>query len=209
MISQDAEIHRMQHAFRAAMDALAHPGRVRVLPVDLGKAAPTGLDPALDTAVRMFVDQAVTFAFLGDAVRERAIASETRSRAQGAAQAAFVIVPPDATDPTVSYAVEKASSGTLISPEKGATVIVGVGRLSQEPAEGLVECVVEGPGVKGRNRFFASSDAWLKARTARPDEYPCGIEIVLVDGEGRIVALPRSSKVEAADARESVEEGVR
>lgn len=196
MISQNSEIHRIQHAFRAAMDAAARPGTVRVLPLQ-GATSPTGLDASLDTLVRMFVDQAVTFAYLGDAVRERAIAFETRSQAAGAAQAAFVVVPHESTDPTIAYAVEKAACGTLIAPDKGATVLVGCDGLSQDPVDGMWGFTVAGPGVKGEARFYAASDVWQRAREARGDEYPCGIEIVLVDKAGRIVVIPRSSEVAA------------
>ena len=196
MISQNSEIHRMQHAFRAAMDAAARPGKVHVLPLQ-GAASPTGLDASLDTLVRMFVDQAVTFAYLGDAVRERAIAAETRSRAVGAAQAAFVVVPHESTDPTVAYAVEKATCGTLIAPDKGATVLIGCDALFQDSVDGMQGFAVAGPGVKGETRFYATSDVWQRAREERGDEYPCGIEIVLVDKAGRIVVIPRSSAVTA------------
>ena len=196
MISQNSEIHRMQHAFRAAMDAAARPGKVHVLPLQ-GAASPTGLDASLDTLVRMFVDQAVTFAYLGAAVRERAIAAETRSRAVGAAQAAFVVVPHESTDPTVAYAVEKATCGTLIAPDKGATVLIGCDALFQDSVDGMQGFAVAGPGVKGETRFYATSDVWQRAREERGDEYPCGIEIVLVDKAGRIVVIPRSSEVTA------------
>lgn len=206
MISQNSEIHRIQHAFRTTMDALAHPGRVNVLPLAGGDSTPTGLDGALDTLVRMFVDQAVTFAYLGDAVRERAIASETRSRAAGAAQAAFVVVPCGSTDPTVAYAVEKATPGTLISPDKGATVLIGCDGLSSDPCDGMFGFAVSGPGVAGEACFYASTDVWQRVRETRGDEYPCGIEIMLVDGAGRIVAIPRSSQVIALGACANDEE---
>ena len=52
---------------------------------------------------------------------------------------------------------------------------------------------LQGPGVERENRFAVDRVDWLRARDARGDEFPCGIEIVLVDPEGRIVAVPRSS----------------
>ncbi|MFR3092372.1 MAG: phosphonate C-P lyase system protein PhnH, partial [Eggerthella lenta] len=50
-----------------------------------------------------------------------------------------------------------------------------------------------GTAARGANRFAVDRVDWLRARDARGDEFPCGIEIVLVDPEGRIVAVPRSS----------------
>ena len=59
---------------------------------------------------------------------------------------------------------------------------------------------VRGPGVRDVNRFFVDREDWAAARAARRDEFPCGIEIELVDGAGRVVAVPRSSAVTVAPA---------
>lgn len=195
MISQNSEIHRIQRSFRCVMDAAAHPGRMLTLPVDAGRPVVTGLDASLDTVVRVFVDQAVSFAYLGDAVRERAISSETRSHAMGVAQAQFVIVEAGAGDSSVEYAIGRAHCGTLLAPERGATVVVGCGALSSDCEDGSIGFAVSGPGVAGENVFFCDSDAWWRSREDRHDEYPCGIEVVLVDVRGRIVVIPRTSKV--------------
>lgn len=60
-----------------------------------------------------------------------------------------------------------------------------------EPAMHVV--ALRGPGVERENRFAVDRVDWLHARAERGDEFPCGIEIVLVDPEGRVVAIPRSS----------------
>ena len=102
----------------------------------------------------------------------------------------------------------QACRGTLVSPEKGATVLVGCARLASadeaagecggEPALHVVE--VRGPGVADVNRFAVDRVDWARARDARRDEFPCGIEIVLVDPAGRVVAVPRSSRVTCPSA---------
>lgn len=86
----------------------------------------------------------------------------------------------------------------------------GAGAESDEPAEtradahadcgqaalrGLHVFEVSGPGVADVNRFAVSRSVWAEARAAREDEFPCGVDIVLVDGRGYVVAIPRTSTV--------------
>ena len=111
----------------------------------------------------------------------------------------FVVVPARADAQTASEAVAEACRGTLVSPEKGATLLMGCARLADVPESGEVTepavhvVALQGPGVEHENRFAVDRVDWLRARDARGDEFPCGIEIVLVDPEGRIAAVPRSS----------------
>lgn len=209
MILENADVHRMQRAFRSVLDAFAHPGTVyRIEAAPDAVARPAALDAALETAVRLFVDQAVTFA-VADAESDALaayISSETHATRVGAPEADFVIVPTRADGRTANRAVQEACRGTLVSPEKGATVFVGCTRIANESAvvEGndpaMLSVEVCGPGVRDVNRFTVDRLEWARAREERRDEFPCGIDILLVDGEGQIVAIPRSSHVTCGDA---------
>lgn len=199
MIVQDAEIHRMQQAFRRLMDAFAHPGRVVEQPAAPSCDVASGLAAPLDTVVRLFVDQATTFHLSADAAAVRALADETRSKRAPVEQAAFCIVPASAGEEAAARTVRLACAGTPASPEKGATAILECGRLSDGPEPGLACFEVEGPGVKDTARFWADARLWAEARSVRGDEYPCGIEIVLVDAQGRMAAVPRSSTLRTVE----------
>lgn len=196
MIAENKAMHAVQLAFRQTMDAFARPGTVHSVVADDRWGSPeAGMSAPLEGLVRMFVDQAVDFAVSGGASRtERFVLEETRSRAVPLPDAAFVIVP-CADEEALSEAVRGARGGSFVSPEKGATVLAAVGRLSQEPFEGACGIEVEGPGVKGTQRFYSDVCAWAEARRSRGDEYPCGIEIALVAEDGSLVAVPRSSSV--------------
>ncbi|WP_280176177.1 phosphonate C-P lyase system protein PhnH [Slackia faecicanis] len=180
----------MQRAFRTVMNAFAQPGTIAELRDDAVDAA--GARDPLMTLVRLFVDQAVTFYCCDDALAER-IAVETKARRASQSEALFVVVPAAAS--ACEAGVGEASAGTLVSPEKGATVFVECGRVSATPDEGLAGFEVQGPGVRDVNRFWTDSDEWERVREGRCDEYPLGIEMILVDGEGRLAAVPRSSSV--------------
>ena len=202
MIREDAELHRAQRAFRSVLDAFARPGTVQSIELAPGNPArPAALDAALEAATRLFVDQAVTFC-VADSETDATTAyltSETHARRAPLRDADFVVVPARADAQTAREAVAEACRGTLTSPEKGATVLMGCARLAEVPEDGQVAepavhvVALRGPGVERENRFAVDRVDWLRARDARGDEFPCGIEIVLVDPEGRIAAVPRSS----------------
>ena len=211
MIREDAELHRAQRAFRSVLDAFARPGTVQS--IELAPGNPAALDAALEAATRLFVDQAVTFC-VADSETDATTAyltSETHARRAPLRDADFVVVPARADAQTAREAVAEACRGTLTSPEKGATVLMGCARLAEVPEDGQVAepavhvVALRGPGVERENRFAVDRADWLRARDARGDEFPCGIEIVLVDPDCRVVAVPRSSRATLLDVKQSAQ----
>ena len=211
MIREDVELHRAQRAFRSVLGAFARPGTVQSIELAPGNPArPAALDAALEAATRLFVDQAVTFC-VADSETDATTAyltSETHARRAPLRDADFVVVPARADAQTAREAVAEACRGTLTSPEKGATVLMGCARLAEVPEDGQVAepavhvVALRGPGVERENRFAVDRADWLRARDARGDEFPCGIEIVLVDPDGRVVAVPRSSRTTLLDVKQ-------
>lgn len=201
MIAHNAEIHRIQQAFRQVMNAFAHPGACYVLPAYPAGETPTRQSGALDTLIRMFVDHATTFCFVGEEPCAQRIAAETRANAASLEEARFVIVPASAPAAGGEEAVLNACAGTLLAPETGATIVLECGRVSSEPFAGATPCALSGPGVKDKNVVWVSDAAWARAREQRAVAYPCGVEIILVDASGAVVAIPRSSALEIMEVR--------
>lgn len=212
MIAHNRETQLLQRAFRNLMNACARPGLLG----DIEPLARTGEDAALpacfDMVVRTLVDQAVTFTVLGSRATEANtwISLQTHSHTAEVTQSDFVLVPDVANSSACREGVLKACAGTLIEPETSATIIIACGSLAGEriPGDDLTTvapgnktyCVrVEGPGVNGTATFFVDRIDWIEARSERGDEYPCGIDVILVDEQGHIVAVPRTTKVMAIE----------
>ena len=201
-----SEIHRIQRSFRAVMEAMARPGRPAMMPLAAGvqKRYP-GIRKPLATLIDMLVDQATTFSIANgcDEALADAVSAETHARRVLPDQSAFVIVPEDADAPCDEMAVAHAMAGSLIAPETGATVLIGCGRIAlrddgAESPDGNANMhwvSVEGPGVKESHVFGVDRIDWAWARNRREDEFPCGIDIVLADEQGAVVAVPRTSFV--------------
>lgn len=214
---KDEKLHMMQRAFRATLDAFARPGSVhKIEPFSDEDPGHRMLDAHLETAVRLFVDQAVSFAMIDSEPEQAAVylARETHAKKAAVPEADFVIIPSNAGSMREFEAISSAQAGDLASPEKGALVIMGVSRIadhsslpetdapsrslssSRAPkADDLMVFEVSGPGVAGSAQFALDRDAWAQARIARGDEFPCGVDILFVAADGAIVAIPRSSKV--------------
>lgn len=207
MINNTEETHVLQRSFRAVMDAFARPGSIGALEAQSGKGAMQALPPYFETVVRMFVDQAVSYAVCTRDPQPlaRAVAMETHSHLADAGQADYLLLPEADDAAFCEQAVLAAKGGTLLEPEQSAVVVIAAGKLSALPQRGLEEVVLEGPGIEKRSVFYTSCFSWIYAREKRGDEYPCGIDILLVDAEGAIVAVPRTSHVVASES--AVREG--
>jgi hypothetical protein len=104
-------------------------------------------------------------------------------------------------------AVEGAFRGTFLDPHLGATIFLEVEILlpsaSGSPAAGGPgrSWILEGPGVDGRSVLACGpGDAEflgliLEARSRACSEFPLGVDLVILDREGRVACLPRTTSV--------------
>ncbi|MGI6105460.1 MAG: phosphonate C-P lyase system protein PhnH [Raoultibacter sp.] len=200
------ELHRIQQSFRSVLEAMSRPGKVTGIqnPPD-DRYEQMRVSASLGTLIDMFIDQSVRFSVFGDDLEflENAIIRKTNSSADTAESAAFLIGTTNDTK-ALKTAFEKASGGSLDSPHNGATFLIECNRLfsdEEKALEGKAEndalywISVEGPGIEERHVFGVSDHEWIWSREKRQDEYPCGVEIILTDCNGRVVAIPRSSFV--------------
>jgi alpha-D-ribose 1-methylphosphonate 5-triphosphate synthase subunit PhnH len=105
----------------------------------------------------------------------------------------------------------KLRQGSLAYPNDSATLVILVPPLDQSrdqsgPAGKLL--ALAGPGVSAGHTFRVGglTSALFDARDEAA-EYPCGIDLILVDPTGRVAALPRSTAIQIIDAPISAPEG--
>ena len=173
-------------AFRAALDVLARPGRVREV---TGAVPPDGLSVAAGVLLLTLTD-AETPLWLPERLRGGAVAEWLRFHAnapQGIVpgQAMFALGRWEELLP-----LEHWPAGEPAYPDRAATLIVEVAALEGGPVLAL-----SGPGIDGRARLApvlpAGAAKMLRANAAR---FPLGLDFFFTAG-CRVAGLPRSTRI--------------
>ena len=172
--------------FRAALDAMARPGRVRET---TGAAPPEGLSPGAG-AVLLCLADASTPVWLPPRLALGEVADWLRFHANAPAGAtregaAFAVGRWDELLP-----LEDWPAGDAAYPDRSTTLIVEVAALDGGP-----ELTLSGPGIDGRAVLApalpAGTSRVLEANAAR---FPLGVDLFLTSGT-RLVALPRTTRI--------------
>lgn len=178
-----------QGCFRAALDAMAHPGRIVVVPGGLAGAPPRPLGAAAaavvlslcDIDTPLWLDEAASPAAAYLAFHCGAPLADDPSTAR------FAII----GDPAVLPPLDRFALGSDEYPERSATLIIDVAALSEAPG-----VVLRGPGILGETTLgIAGLPArFWSERQALAELFPRGLDVLFVSG-ARLAALPRSTRV--------------
>jgi alpha-D-ribose 1-methylphosphonate 5-triphosphate synthase subunit PhnH len=168
------------HAFRAAMNVMARPGRIERL---AGARPPAPLSVAAGVLVLTLCDPETPVHLAGshDTPEVRGwIAFHTGAPVVGRAQAAFAVGTWEALGPLEGYRIGEAEY-----PDRSATLIVEMADLRAEGA------ALTGPGIRDTARLsLLETEAFcLNAR-----HFPLGLDFFLTAGD-RVAALPRTTRV--------------
>ncbi|PZQ99838.1 MAG: phosphonate C-P lyase system protein PhnH [Cereibacter sphaeroides] len=169
-------------AFRAALNALARPGRIEVL---AGAVPPAPLSVAAGTLLLTLADGTtpVHLAPSHDRAELRDwLSFHCGAPLVGADRAVFAVGSWEALQPLSRFAI-----GQPEYPDRSATLIVEVAAL--EPANAWLS----GPGIKGSAELHLPEVETFAANNAL---FPLGFDCYLTSAD-RIAGLPRSTKVEA------------
>lgn len=206
------EVREGQQAFRHLLNAMAWPGEVEMLP-------PTRVEPpppwpaSLVQVARSLLDAQVTFAVHGRGAEplSRYLAVNAGARPAPLEKAEYVLAGP----PLDSLDVWSLCSGTLLAPDRGATLLLACpflvgdegcrgapGRNGREAVtmedgeKGAALMALSGRGVRDQRHLVVDEDTarLMERLAARNDEYPLGIDLILVDGSGRMASLPRTTR---------------
>ena len=170
-------------AFRAVLQAMSRPGTIVALPE--GEA-----EPAM-RLLTCLMDNETCFTVLGDPDLAAGLARQTGGRPVALAEADFII----AAHGVTGSCLAGCRRGSLEYPHTGATVVY------------LVRCLggpgmaigLAGPGIREREVLvvdgLGSGEPAILAAINR--DFPLGVDAILLDREGRLACIPRSTTIGA------------
>ena len=187
-----------QRAFRAVLDALAHP--TRFFPLAGPADPPAALGPGLAAVALTLLDEDCAV-WLGGTLADDAEVRDWLSfhtgarRANAAAEADFVIADPAALPPLASLAL-----GTDEAPHLSATVVLDVRGRTGHSTTGPARFRAGGPGIDGTATLDApwAADGFSAEWHRNAGMFPRGVDLLLVNDD-TVAALPRTTRLTAAD----------
>jgi alpha-D-ribose 1-methylphosphonate 5-triphosphate synthase subunit PhnH len=146
----------------------------------------SGSNSVIMALCSVFMDNTVSF-FTDDAKLASEIREMTYAENGALEKADFVIL----RNADSIELIENVYRGSLVDPHQGATVIIEVSDF-----RGETRVIAEGPGIEGRlfcelSRFVANA---LDRKADLNMEYPSGFEMIFVNADGEIIAVPRRIK---------------
>ncbi|MEJ5357797.1 MAG: phosphonate C-P lyase system protein PhnH [Desulfobacterales bacterium] len=187
--------HESQRVFRRLLEAFSRPGRcVRIEPLE--PRAPFAAVLALG---RCLLDETVSYAVLGAEAAARRLAEllekETRAGAAEPEKADFVWV---CGVENAAGCFARAGRGSAEAPQEGATVVCWLETPPVPSAERLLVRLA-GPGIEAGPGIAPEMEgiplAVWEALAAANAEFPRGVEAVFLQPAGRLMAVPRSTRI--------------
>ncbi|MBU2699508.1 alpha-D-ribose 1-methylphosphonate 5-triphosphate synthase subunit PhnH [Sporomusaceae bacterium BoRhaA] len=180
-----------QRIYRLVLDAMARPGTVNSLS-EFKLQPPAGLNQAAAAVALTLFDSETCFSVLpSDQAISDYLRFNTGAAVGSVSDAEFVLVNGREEAPEI----HEMCCGTLISPEKGATLLMMVDSLVAT-AHGS-KLVLRGPGIKDSSCLNISGldKENIRAISELNQEYPLGIDVIYLDHAGNVACVPRSSSL--------------
>ncbi|WP_139693258.1 phosphonate C-P lyase system protein PhnH [Sporolactobacillus terrae] len=194
------EVHDTRRVYRSLLDGMARPGKLHDLSPQMN-SIPNAIPLFSGTYAlgRTLLDAQTTF-YLETENNEAASYLELRtgSRMLAAERADYLFIETQPSVDLIRTLMQQIRIGTLLEPEKSATLIIRVRALSDSETSGIT-MTLSGPGIKKRRTLSADgfNPEWLRMRAARNMEYPTGCDFILISDNGQMAALPRTTMIES------------
>lgn len=180
-----------QMVFRAAMSALAEPGRMVPLPSLVSAPQPLGAGAA--SLVLALADYETTLWLDGRLSAAGGLADYLRFHTGARivsepAEATFAVI----TDPLEMPPLSAFHQGEPQYPDRSTTLILEVNRFA-------IDWTMEGPGIRGQRAFSfePAPMGFLAMAAGNRAMFPLGVDLLLA-GPDAIAALPRSVRIREA-----------
>jgi alpha-D-ribose 1-methylphosphonate 5-triphosphate synthase subunit PhnH len=179
-----------REAFLALMWALSYPGREQTIPVPISGSDRLSVFVNVGEAL---LDLETTF-FTPDSALESQLL-HTRARSLNPELAAYHFYLSVSSEDLPR--IEAASVGTMLYPDQAATIFVGCQLENAQNGDASTILKLAGPGIQGERYVRVSglpTEFWaLRQHAVR---FPLGWDIFLVDVSGKVIGLPRSTRID-------------
>ena len=196
------DVFDSQAAFRALLDVLSRPGKVRRLPGCSYTGGPNGLCLPSLTVMKTLCDHRVSFSLVPrEAALERYLQVNLAAPLEPPERADYVIFNGSAYHE--DFMLLKRGSPEF--PEGSATALLCVDSLVEGALDIPVDTrgpscrlVLAGPGVQDKSLLTVAGfdPRYGEARARTNNVSPLGIDLFLVDTGGRVAGIPRTTSVE-------------
>ncbi|MDO5028211.1 MAG: phosphonate C-P lyase system protein PhnH [Bacillota bacterium] len=186
------ETHKNQKTFSNIMEAFSYPGRL--VSLEPSQSYRGNLYPyTIDLALCLLDGEVSLHVVDTDQVALQEIQIRTNVKDGSLEDADYVIFSLEKND-QVKDSLGRQKKGTLINPQLSATTIIEVEELSKAK-----DLVLTGPGIKDQNYLSIGKADWLDQRRLINEDFPLGLDILLVDKSGNLVALPRTTEIRVGE----------
>jgi alpha-D-ribose 1-methylphosphonate 5-triphosphate synthase subunit PhnH len=192
-------VHDTQQVYRRLLDTLSRPGTTASIAFAAEKLIFSDtLHNSIAAAALTLLDNEVTFhmALTGAEALESWIRQSTFSRSAEPEEADYIFA---SGSETLAWA-SKLKNGLPEFPETSATLLLTVENCMASE-EGSSVYLLQGPGIRGEATIRVSGlePAWMHIREELNEEFPRGIDIWLLDTNGNIIGIPRTTRIKEAN----------
>lgn len=186
-------VHNAQEIFRSLVQAMSRPGTICDIAPHAAVDNGNGISPYIMSVLMTLLDGEVKFAVAaedgnssGRLVRQLTYADYVEPE-----EADYIVVPHgNEHEKWTRAAISSARTGTLESPERAATIIMEVENLKDG-----ADVLLRGPGIEDKAGLKVDGYAeWLDIRREKNREFPLGVDMLLLDKQGSLAALPRTTQ---------------
>lgn len=187
-------VHDVQSAYRMLIDSMSRPGTISNVSEEAQKIDfQTECSKSLVVMALTLLDTEVTFKVVSQHEVEvtRFINQLTYAKSTSIDSADYIFVLQDATSEQLQAAIRMAKPGDLVNPQESATLIIEVDAVTRER-----ELILKGPGIEKETFVQIVSDhGWIDYRVEKNAEFPLGIDLLFIDTNDNLLALPRTTQV--------------
>jgi alpha-D-ribose 1-methylphosphonate 5-triphosphate synthase subunit PhnH len=191
------EVYDSQMTFRLLLDGMARPGKIELLNRYEYKFIPRNFNPHCLTILKTLCDNTSSFySSMNNDEIYKYLEVNTGSNFNESDRADYIIF----NGKNFNDEFLKVNKGTIEFPENSGTVIITVNEISQNKTEesGILSIKLTGPGIKHCTEIFIKGldREYLNNFIIMNKNFPLGIDLLIVDNEGKLVCIPRTSKME-------------